>query len=431
MKHRAIGVVVALGLLVGLQAPAWSEDSVSLKEMLVEKGVLTNAEAEKVQENVIASWVNRINFYGDLRIRDEQFFPANNPVPPTLAPPGVLNGGVDENRVRFRLRFGADLKIHDFTVGFRLVSGTGQQVSTNQTETALFTGKGIYIDKAYLSWQGSYTPWLKVTAGKMANPYFVLYSGDVVWDDDVNPEGFAENIQYSPDDHTNLFLNLGQFVLNEVGTNNHDPWMIGEQGGVAMSPTKDMKATLAMAFYESINASGRDATALGGTVQQGNSRCTYGANAGVLCNNFRVLDTTAQLNLKAGPIPVSIMGDYVRNLANTTTTGVNTAPATGNEGYQVGAIVGKAADARTWEFAYFYKVLQTDATLADLADSDFGNGGTARRGHIMWAAYNPMKFLQVKVKYFITKSIPFDGGLATQSNAGDIDRLQADLSMKF
>jgi hypothetical protein len=424
MKHRALGLVVALGLLAGLQTPAWSEDSVSLKEMLIEKGVLTKEEAGKVQDTMFAKWINRIIFYGDLRIRDEQFFTDNNA-------DGSLNNGVNQNRVRFRLRVGTDLKIHDVTVGFRVVSGSGQQVSTNQTETALFTGKGIFIDKAYMSWQGSSTPWLKVTAGKMANPFFVLYSGDVVWDDDVNPEGFAENLQGSPAEHVSLFLNAGQFVLNEIGANNHDPWMIGEQGGVTVAATPEAKATLATAFYESINASGRDAAPLGGTVQQGNTRGQAGLGAGVLNNNYRVFDATAALNLQAGPIPIAVMGDYVRNLANTTTTGMNTGNATGNEGYQIGGIVGKAGDAHTWEVAYFYKVLQTDATLADLADSDFGNGGTARRGHIMWAAYNPMKYLQIKLKYFITKSIPVDGGLATSSNAGDIDRLQADVSVKF
>jgi len=424
MKHRVVGLVVALGLLAGLQAPAWSEDSVSLKEMLVEKGVLTKEDAGKVQDTVFAKWINRIIFYGDLRIRDEQFFTDNNS-------DGSLNNGVNQNRVRFRLRVGTDLKIHDLTVGFRVVSGTGQQVSTNQTETALFTGKGIYIDRAYMSWQGSSTPWLKVTAGKMANPFFVIYSSDVVWDDDVNPEGFAENLQGNPAEHVSLFLNAGQFVLNEVGANNHDPWMIGEQAGVTVAATPEVKTTLATAFYESINASGRDANPLGGTVQQGNTRGQNGLAAGVLNNNYRVFDATAQLNLQAGPIPVALMGDYVRNLANTTITGVKTGAATGNEGYQFGAIVGKASDANTWEVAYFYKLLQTDATLADLADSDFGNGGTARRGHIMWAAYNPMKYLQVKVKYFITKSIPVDGGLATSANAGNIDRLQADVSVKF
>jgi Putative porin len=423
MRQQVIGLMAGLGLLAGLCAPALADESLSLKDALVEKGVLTKEEAAKVQDTVLATWINRLDFSGDLRIRDEQFFADNNG-------DGALNGGVNQNRARFRLRLGTVLKINDFTVGLRIVSGAGQQVSTNQTETALFTGKAIFIDKAYLSWQGSGTKWLKITAGKMANPFLVLYSGDVVWDDDVNPEGFAENVNVSPVEHVTLFLNGGQFVLNESGANNHDPWMLGEQGGITVAPTPEVKATLATAFYGSLNAGGRDAANLGGTNQQGNSRAG-GAAAGTLLNNYRVFDVTGMLNVQAGPIPVALMGDYVRNLANTTATGTSTGNATGNEGYQLGAIVGKASGANSWEVAYFYKLLQTDATPADLADSDFGNGGTSRRGHIMWAAYNPTKYLQVKVKYFITKSIPVNGGVATPSNAGDINRLQADLSVKF
>jgi hypothetical protein len=426
IKQQVIGLAMAVGMLAGLQLPVLAEDSVSLQDMLVEKGVLTKEDAAKLQETALAQWINRIKFYGDFRLRDEQFFDDNNA-------DGSNNGGVNRNRVRFRLRLGADLMIHDFTVGFRIVSGEGQQVSTNQTFTNLFSGKGIWIDRAYLSWQGSSTPWLKVTGGKMPMPFFVIYSGDVVWDDDVNPEGFAENVKGSPAENVTLFLNAGQFVLNEVGSNNHDPWMFGEQGGVTVATAQAVKATLATAYYYSMNVSGSDATnlvAAPGVNQQGNSRAG-GAGNGVLLNNFRVLDVTAELNAKAGAIPISIMGDYVRNLANTTSTGNSSGPATGNEGYQIGAIVGKASDAKTWEVAYFYKLLQTDATLADLADSDFGNGGTSRRGHVMWAAYNPTKYLQVKVKYFITKSIPVNGGVPTPNNAGDINRLQADVSVKF
>ncbi len=429
MKKRAGLLVMALGVLTWLHTPAFGAESRSLKEVLVDKGVLTKEDAATVQETVLAKWVNRLAFSGDLRLRDEEFFDDANGN-------GSLNNGVDRNRVRFRLRVGADLRIDDFTVGIRLASGTGEAVSTNQTETALFTQKSIWIDRAYLSWQGSHTKWLKLTGGRMANPFFIAYSSDVVWDDDVNPEGFAENFQGSPVEHVNLFLNAGQFTLNEVGTDNHDQWLFGQQLGISIEPHNSLKATLAIADYDFVNADranrGVSATTPCGfgqnPTQQGNTRAACPVGTGTfLVNRFNVLDVTAMLNVKAGPIPIALMGDYVRNLADTNTAaGV----ATGNEGYQVGAIVGKAADAQTWEVAYFYKLLQTDATVADLADSDFGNGGTARRGHMMWAAYNPTKYLQFKTKYFVTKSV-FNAGAAPSANAGDVDRLQVDLSVKF
>lgn len=100
----------------------------------------------------------------------------------------------------------------------------------------------------------------------------------------------------------------------------------------------------------------------------------------------------------------------------------------GDTGYQIGLILGKASDPNTWEVAYFYKVMETDATIADIADSDFGDGGLDRRGHIVWAAYNFTKYLQLKTKFFNTKRESQTGDPSTKD---DIDRFQVNLVMKF
>ncbi len=431
-----LSVTLASTAAVADDAAPPADQKQTLKELLIQKGVITKEDAATLQETVLAKWIDRLTFYGDLRIRDEQFFDDNNAN-------GANNGGVDQNRQRFRVRLGTTLKMSDVTAGVRLDSGTGQATGTNQTESALFTQKGIWLDLAYLSWQGSSTKWLKLTAGKMVNPFLVLYSGDVVWDADITPEGFAENVKGSPAEHVTLFLNAGQFSLSDLGTDNHDQWLFGEQVGVSVEPQSSLKATLAVADYDFVNVdhpnAGVSATTSCGLgqnpIQQGNTRvaCPVGLPGSTyLLNRYNVLDATALVEVKAGPIPVALMGDYVRNLADTNTAG---GVATGNEGYQIGAIVGKAAEAHTWEVAYFYKVVQTDATVADISDSDFGSGGTARRGHIVWGAYNLTKYFQMKVKYFMTKST---GPLATAqtgcsagTGCGDINRLQADLEVKF
>jgi Putative porin len=433
-RRHAYGVYLCLSLCFAMiGSSAIAEDKIPLEELLIEKGVLTKEDAGKVQKTVLTNWVDQLAFFGDLRVRDEQLFDNNNAN-------GSLNGGTDQNRVRFRLRLNAKLKISDLTVGIQVASGNGGATGTNQTESNLFTQKGLWINRAYISWQGSSTRWLKLTAGKMANPFFVLYSGDLVWDADVNPEGFAENVIGRPGNRVSLFLNAGQFVLNEVSTDNHDQWLFGQQGGVSIGQWDGLKTTLAVADYDFVNVDHPN-TVGGGTpcglgqnpTQQGNTRMTCPVGTGTyLLNKFNVLDVTALVNVRAGPFPVALMGDYVRNLADTNTAaGV----ATGNEGYQVGAIVGKASDPHTWELAYFYKVSQTDATVADIADSDFGSGGTAHRGHIVWGAYNLTTYFQMKVKYFMTKSIApvatTQSGCNTTLGCGDINRLQADMEVKF
>lgn len=70
-------------------------------------------------------------------------------------------------------------------------------------------------------------------------------------------------------------------------------------------------------------------------------------------------------------LPLALHGDYIKNLADTTTDQ--------DTGYQAGLQIGKASDPRTWEVAYFYRISETDATVADISDSDWGaNGGQTK-----------------------------------------------------
>src|SRR3990172_4114336 len=222
MNTRRLGTLVALGLLLLWSGSAFAEgERKSLDELLVEKGVISKDEAASVQGRKFAAWVDRVMFSGDLRLRDEVFWrdPAS-----------------DRHRARFRLRLASDLKIQNLTVGIRLASGTGEQISTNQSFDDLASEKGIWIDRAYLRWQGASSKWLTLTGGKMPNPFFTVYSSDAMWDEEVTPEGFAENLSFSLGGGTALFAKIGQFVLDEdaPGSLSTDQWLFAQQIGVAV-----------------------------------------------------------------------------------------------------------------------------------------------------------------------------------------------------
>lgn len=402
------GVVLAV---VAAGSPVWAEGRVPLEELLFEKGMLTKDEAASVQKKKFSSAIDRITFSGDARLRHESFY---------------RNTADDRHRQRFRLRLGADLKLDTITVGFRLASGTGEQVSTNKSFDNLSSQTALYIDRAFVRWQGGNTRWLTLTGGRMPNPFFTVYSTDVVWDDDYNPEGFAQNFAWKVGG-SDLFLNLAQIVLDEdsSGKPSTDQWLFGQQVGIKAKPLSTVETALAVTYLNAVNTQNNNFGQ--GACQDGNSRvnaCSAATAPGLLVNDYNVVDVTAQVATKVASLPVAVMGDYVQNTADTQsalTGGVDTKAS----GYQAGLIVGKASDPQTWEAAYFYKAVGTDATLADVADSDFGNGGTNRKGHILWAAYNPTKVLQVKLKYFKTE-IEDDS-----ASPNDINRLQADLSVKF
>ena len=416
-------MAVLAGVLVAYWAsPTFAgEGSKSLDELLVEKGVISKDEAASVQGRKFAAWVDRVTFSGDLRLRDEWFWsdPAS-----------------DRHRARVRLRLASELKIQDLTVGIRLASGTGEQTSTNQSFDNLSGGKSLWIDRAYLRWQGSSSKWLTLTGGKMPNPFFTVYSTDAMWDEEVNPEGFAENLSFSLGGGTALFVNLGQFVLDEdaSGSLSTDQWLFGQQVGVAVEPAKDVKTTLAAAYYNFLNTQnggfgqsvclpGNTRNPVPVTVANPAGPCadsTKTNNLDRLLNDYNVLDITGHVGLKLGSVPFALMGDYILNTADPKDASGN---ETKDNAYQAGVIIGKAAEAKTWELAYFHKVMGTDATVADLSDADFGTGGTDRRGDIVWVAYNPSKAVQAKVKFFNTEKL--------SAGQDDVKRLQADLAVKF
>jgi hypothetical protein len=411
MKRWIGGLVVGPWALLAATSLAGAEERKPLEDLLIEKGVITKDEAESVQGRRFAKWVDQITFSGDVRLRQDSMWRDA----PTES---------DRHRQRFRLRFGADLKVQDLTVGVRLASGTGEQVSTNQSFDNLSSQKGLWIDRAYLRWQGAGSKWLTLTGGKMPNPFWTVYSTDAVWDEDVNPEGFAENVSVAFGGSGNVFVNLAQIVLDEdkAGSLSTDQWLFGQQVGVVLEPVKDTKATVAATYYNFTNIQNNNLDQA--TCNPGNTRTSACASplgaTGVLLNDYNVLDVTGHVAFKAGALPVAVMGDYLLNTANPKDA---LGQETDDTGYQVGFIVGKAAEAKTWELAYFHKVVGTDATLADLADADFGSGGTDRRGDIVWVAYNPAKYLQAKAKYVDTEKL--------SPGQDDVKRLQADLVVKF
>jgi hypothetical protein len=364
-------------------------------------------------------WVDTLKFGGDFRLRHESFF-------------NKTAGQVDRHRERMRLRFGAVATIQDVTAGLRLASGTGEQTSTNQTFGNGFNQKNIYIDQAYLQWKAH--EYIKLTGGRMPNPFWRVYSSDIMWDTDVNPEGYAESFEVPAGGRLSLFSHFAQMPLNEVSGSQRDPWMFGNQLGGAIKMTEDLKLRIGVAHYwlknERQNVIISTAAFDSPVLQEGNTRVPGSAQ---LAGSFNILDYTAELAFHLFTLPVSVQGDYVRNVAKSDGLVVKGQ----NKGYQYGAIFGKAKNPGSLEVGYFYKYAEANSALSDFSDSDFGNGGTNRKGHIIWIGYALREYLTLQGKYFMTRRLnpminagsPFNTAAAPTYR--DINRFQFDLVAKF
>jgi len=277
------------------------------------------------------------------------------------------------------------------------------------------------VDQAYLRWA---PPVLKdgkvwLLGGKAVNQFWRPYSADLIWDDDFNPEGFQQGVEWKAPGEITLFFNALQMVADYDADRYKNQWLFSEQATAELKLPGKTKLRSGVAYHKWSDEQLSSFNQVG--VNVGNRR--IGAAPGILANRFGVGEWTTEFGAKAGAVPVSLQATLARNFRALG----NVAGPKARDGYQFGIIVGKAAEAKTWEIGLFKKYAQMDVTVADVADSDFGDGGTNRVGGIFWIAYAPTVWSHLRVKYFTTKTID----LNLSPGASGINRLQLDALVKF
>ena len=118
---------------------------------------------------------------------------------------------------------------------------------------------------------------------------------------------------------------------------------------------------------------------------------------------------------RVGAYPLSVFAAYLEN----------TDPSTLNTGYTLGFLLGKAADARTWEFGISYEDVEADAQFGAFIDSDFAGGLTQGKGYVFTGSWAPVKNMTMKATYFLNVR---NYNLASEA---DYERMQLDLNYKF
>ena len=415
MRKTAL-LLIATSLFFSV--PAWASETDILLRKLVQKGILTEKEAQEVKEEVkqeakqnqpvapsspkesavsgIPGWVKQTQWSGDLRLRFED----------QLREPAT-----DRVRERFRLRFGFITKPWDpLEIGVRLSTGaTGDPVAPNQSFGSTFDKKPILIDRAY----AKYTPWEWLTAvgGKMEIPFHTV--SETVWDADVTPEGAALQLRAPGTGPVKLFGNFGAFQIAELNGDAGDPALFGAQGGAEIKLPFKISWKPSVGYY--------DFTAIQGTTTAnvtnspaGNTTVTEGA-AAKFRDDFNLVALTSTLNLP--PVfnqPVSLFGDWTRN---------EEAQEDGDAwlaGLEVGKVTEKLG---SWKAFYFYKRLESDAVFGAITDSDFGGGGTNDKGHRMGVQVGLNKWASLALTYTRTDEV--------EGTQNKVDTFQADANLKF
>lgn len=326
--------------------------------LLLEKGMITEEEAARVQAQAdalrtnevsqlpqpeskwkISDGIKDIEMFGDLRLRYEDR-KATDP----------QGGRIDLQRLRYAVRLGFRGDALDgFYYGVRVDTSSNPRsswvtfgTSSSGTPYQGPFGKstaGIGIGEVYIGWQPE--SWLDLTFGKMPNP---LYTTTMVWSPTINPEGAAEHLKYTVGD-ADFFLNFAQFLYQDTNPNETSPgffsnlgdnytgsdlpFLLAWQGGLDYHLAKRVDFKVAPALYNYIggpeNTSDSSATPdFGGVyIGQGSTGSFSGYPNGYYdgfaanqtgINDLMVLDIPFELNLKMDHYDVRLFGDYAQNL---------------------------------------------------------------------------------------------------------------------
>ncbi len=376
----------------------------------------------------------KVKFSGDLRLRYD--IQARDEGPPIDT--------FSRNRGRYRLRFGIKANPSETTeLGFRLVSGTGFQNTSNQSFDAHFRGKQVFIDRVYAGWKP--TKWFAITGGKQKNPFVTT---DLVWDSDVSPEGLAEVLKYSGE-RTEVSLNLTQFFIEELSLKetNRDPMLFGYQVGTKVDMGKGTDLQLAVTYNDFKHLYLFTPRGLGDPqtfpgYNHGHSQQMVFDQNGNLLNEFRTVDFVARLNVKdLLPLPLQIFGQYIRNPASDLRRLVkegaqipfsnpNDLLAYGDDnrdmGYQFGISFGSQGRKKDLYLRWFYQVLEDYAFPAVFVDSDFHGGGTNNQGHRATIKYFLLDNIYLQGNFFFTKR-----NNEAKDGKRDENRIQLDAVFSF
>ncbi len=448
--------VVVLGIVLSWGGTAHGQAADSLLDLLVRKGIITDRELKELKEQVDAdmaramnranktkmgSWIDELKWNNDLRLRAEFFDNQDQ------------SNQADRWRFRYRLRLGFEAKFVEWaTLGMRLASGgTDDPVSTNETLDDMFQNDTITIDLAYATVRPLNAKWVAITGGKMNNPIWQpSFNSPLVYDGDLTPEGVAEQLtwKFGEDKRHALFFNAGQYAASEISRSaDGDGFVLDVQGGGDFRFGKDPKkpvvrARLAGGFFWTHNIETNSLTTRSPNL--GNAVRVFGTTTNFLAD-FEVVSVRGDVAWRLSPDPflgtpavLTFSGEYVKNLANEyeTLAGATTNVAPDQtEGWTGQIAFGGSRKKGEWQIAYQYKYLEADAVFDAFTDSDWGNGGTDRKGHVIKASYNLQEWWQLGFAAFLTEKIsnrPNSGhNVAAPRVTEELLRVQLDSIFKF
>ncbi|MDJ0757768.1 MAG: putative porin [Woeseiaceae bacterium] len=330
---------------------------------------------------------DRVNLKGDFRLRYE----------------GIDEQGQESrDRFRYRARFGVEAEVQDdVDVILELSTGADNPVSANTTIDGGFNKDEFRINLAYVKWAASDS--VTVLAGKMKNPMFRPGKSQLIFDNDLTPEGASVVFESG-----NLFGNASVFAVEERSSED-DSFLYSVQGGAKVDVSDDASVTFGAGYLVYTNTVGFT------PFFNGSSKSNSVDTDGNYIYDYKNVELFAQFDTQVGDWPLQLYTHWTEN----------SDPDEENTAYAFGGKLGSAKKKGTMQFIYTYQDVEADAVIGTFNDSNFGSSGTDADGHI------------VRYKYALTDKATLGGSLFVnsidrfQDVEKDYDRIQIDIEFKF
>ena len=401
----------------------------------VREEVIAQAKVERWGDvNAVPEWVDRIKIDGDIRVGYQaDMFSSNNSAESNFQTSGqsVTNTKENRSRERMRARLGILAKVTpEITAGMRLATGSqGDPVSTNQTMGQTGAKYALNLDRAFLKVRSEETlPWLTTTAGRMPNPWF---GTDLVWDDDLNFEGFAFQLErgQATSNTWRPFATVGAFPLQDIeksaSVKADSKWLYGAQAGVEWVPSDKTRAKVGLSYFDYQNIRGRandfnqttynktapDFRQKGNTLFNIDNDGNVNTNLFALAADYKVLGLTGMVDLNLfNPVHVIFTGDYATNIGYDraqvlASTGTDRDPQTNAYLARLAVGMPNMVLKGDWQMSLTYRYVEADSVVDAFTDSDFHLGGTNNKGFIVGGQYGLGKNTSINARWLSSNEI--------------------------
>lgn len=359
-----------------------------------------------------AEWYEKIKVGGDVRYRSEMI-------------KAEYRKDDSRDRIRARLRVTGEAN-ESWSVGLGLATGLDDPVSTNTTLTGGYSRKGFMLDLAYLDFHPSAIAGLSLIAGKMSLPFEVAEKTELMWDNDLTPEGLAFRYRRAACARAEVFVNGAMFDIRDTDPDDlGEAWMLGGQAGLDAKLPRGIDLTIGAGYFNYEGAIGRyglyrptefdgNTTKLWqGKTEVGGYSYSYRGYA----NDFNVFEALGVVDLGLREwADLTLYGTYANNVRADDR----------NVGWLAGGSASRGRDRGAMKLYANYRRLEADAVIGAFNDSDFIGGGTDGKGWELGFTCGAAKGVDLGVTWFRNVK-----NVTNERFETEYERLQLDVQARF